>query len=65
MSGKVEAARGIVRNCVQRSGVTEHGWGELVESVVGRLDADKVGHGRVDGGGLAEAPRNCLGVVDS
>ena len=41
----------------------EHRRGDLVESVVGRADDDKVGHGRIDGGDLAEVPRNFGGVV--
>ena len=35
VSGQVEAERGIVGHGVQRSGVVEHGRGELVKPVVG------------------------------
>ena len=37
--------------------------GDLVESVLGREDDDKIGHNRIDGGDLAEGQRNCGGVV--
>ena len=43
----------------------EHRQGGLVESVVGGIDAEKVGHDRIDGGGLAEGPRNYWGVFAS
>ena len=63
MSGKVEAARDIIGHGVHQSGVVEHGRGELVYPVVGGSDSEKVGHDVVDGGGLAEGPCNCWGVV--
>ena len=56
---------GLIGHVIQRPGVIEHRQGVLVESFVGRIDADKVGHDRIDGGGLAEGPRNYWGVFAS
>ena len=39
--------------------------GDLVESVVGGSDADRVTHNRIGGGVFAEGPRKCRGVVAS
>ena len=46
-------------------GRIEHIRGYLVESVVVGSDAEKIGHNRIDGIGLAEFPLNCRGVVTS
>ena len=56
---------GVVGHGVQRPGVVEHRWGDLVESVVDGADAEEVGHNVIDGSGLAEGTRNCRGVVAS
>ena len=54
---------GVVRRGVQPSGVVKHRQDEHVQSVVGVMDSNYVGHNRVDGGGLMEGPRDCWLVV--
>ena len=38
---------------------------DIVEYVVDGVGGKKVGHNRIDGGGLMEGPHNCRGVVAS
>ena len=39
--------------------------GDLLESVVGRVDAEEVGHSMIGGRGLVEGPHKFRGVVAS
>ena len=43
----------------------EYRRGDILESVLGRADAEEVGHNRIYGRGLVEGPHNYRGVVDS
>ena len=56
-------AGGVVSHGVQRPGVIENIWGDLVEYVVGGADAEEFIYNMIDVRGLAEGPQNCRGVV--
>ena len=58
-------AGGLVGHGGQQPGVIEHRLVDRVDFVVGGSGAEEVGHNKVDGGGLAEGPRNCRYVFAS